>query len=54
MLGLDMTRRSNKRDKRDCPECQTRMELKGPVSADLLELWQCPLCKNVEFLYGDS
>lgn len=42
------------RDQRDCPKCGTRMELKGATTDgdnDLVNLWQCSNCKNVELNY---
>lgn len=43
-----------KRDYRDCPECQTRMEMKCGFGEHnegfAFELWQCPKCKNIERL----
>ena len=41
------------RDKRNCPKCKTRMELKGATTDDdfSVNMWQCPNCKNVELNY---
>ena len=39
-------------DKRDCPECGTRMNLKEELDREEFgrELWQCPKCKNIEII----
>jgi tRNA(Ile2) C34 agmatinyltransferase TiaS len=46
-------------DKRDCPECGTRMESKGSMNdfndeSGNYDLYQCPKCKNVEILWEGS
>lgn len=45
-------------DKKDCPDCGTRMDSKGSM-ADFDDsgnycLYQCPKCKNVEILWEQS
>lgn len=43
-----MTRTQAPKDERNCPKCGVvRMEQK---TAWPIELWQCPMCKNVEVL----
>ncbi len=43
-----------KPDKRDCPNCKTRMEMKAEIQpsgcgcCSGTYLWQCPECKNIE------
>ncbi len=38
-------------DRRDCPNCHTRMEQKHIFDSSE-ELWQCPNCKNIEINYS--
>ena len=48
---------TKKKDKRDCPKCGARMEMKGSTcscsdeDAKVLTVFQCTECKNVEVLY---